>query len=106
MEYRKLGKTGLKVSPLCMGTMQFGWSVNEADTHRILSATLGAGVNFIDTADIYSKWVDGNPGGISETYIGNWMKKNKIQRDQVVLATKVRGESGGSIFAPFADRLY
>ena len=94
MEYRKLGRTGLKVSPLCMGTMQFGWSVNEADTHRILSATLDAGINFIDTADIYSKWVDGNPGGVSETFIGNWMKKSKIPRDQVVLATKVRGEMG------------
>jgi len=94
MDYRKLGRTGLKVSSLCMGTMQFGWSVNEADTHRILSATLGAGINFIDTADIYSKWVDGNPGGVSETYIGNWMKKNNIPRDQIVLATKVRGEMG------------
>jgi aryl-alcohol dehydrogenase-like predicted oxidoreductase len=94
MEYRKLGKTGLKVSPLCMGTMQFGWSVTEADTHQILSATFNAGINFIDTADVYSKWVEGNPGGVSETYIGNWMKKNNIQRDQIVLATKVRGEMG------------
>jgi len=94
MEYKKLGRTGLKVSPLCMGTMQFGWSVNEADTHRILSTTIDAGINFIDTADIYSKWVDGNPDGVSETFIGNWMKKNKIPRDQIVLATKVRGEMG------------
>ena len=94
MDYRKLGRTGLKVSPLCMGTMQFGWSLNETDTHRILSATVDAGINFIDTADIYSKWVEGNPGGVSETYIGNWMKKNKIPRDQIVLATKVRGEMG------------
>ena len=94
MEYRKLGRTGLKVSPLCMGTMQFGWSVNEADTHYILSATLDSGINFIDTADVYSKWVKGNEGGVAETYIGNWMKKNKIPRDQVVLATKVRGEMG------------
>jgi aryl-alcohol dehydrogenase-like predicted oxidoreductase len=74
--------------------MQFGWSVNEADTHRILSATLDAGINFIDTADIYSKWVDGNAGGVSETFIGNWMKKSKVPRDQIVLATKVRGEMG------------
>ena len=94
MEYRKLGRTGLKVSPLCMGTMQFGWSVNEADTHHILSAALDSGINFIDTADVYSKWVKGNEGGVAETYIGNWMKKNKIPRDQVVLATKVRGEMG------------
>ena len=94
MEYRKLGRTGLKVSPLCMGTMQFGWSVNEADTHSILSATLESGINFIDTADIYSRWVDDNPGGVSETYIGNWMKQGHIPRDQIVLASKVRGEMG------------
>ncbi|HLA88536.1 MAG TPA: aldo/keto reductase [Anaerolineales bacterium] len=94
MEYRKLGKTGLKVSPLCMGTMQFGWSLNESDSHRILSASYEAGINFIDTADIYSKWVDGNPGGVSETFIGNWMKQNKIPRDKIVVATKVRGEMG------------
>jgi 1-deoxyxylulose-5-phosphate synthase len=94
MEYKKLGRTGLKVSPLCMGTMQFGWSVNEADTHRILSSAFDAGINFIDTADIYSKWANGNPGGVSETYIGNWMRKNNIPRDQIVLATKVRGDMG------------
>ncbi|MHB8777030.1 MAG: aldo/keto reductase [Anaerolineales bacterium] len=94
MEYIKLGKTGLKVSRLCMGTMQFGWSLNESDSHRILSASHEAGINFIDTADIYSKWVDGNPGGISETFIGNWMKQNKIPRDKIVVATKVRGEMG------------
>jgi aryl-alcohol dehydrogenase-like predicted oxidoreductase len=94
MDYKKLGRTGLKVSPLCMGTMQFGWSVNEANTHRILSAAFEAGINFIDTADIYSKWVDGNPGGVSETFIGNWVKQNNIPRDQIVLATKVRGEMG------------
>ena len=94
MDYVKLGRTGLKVSRLCMGTMQFGWSVDEADSHRILSATFESGINFFDTADIYSKWVDGNPGGVAETYIGNWMKKNKIPRDQIVLATKVRGEMG------------
>ncbi len=94
MDYRKLGRTGLKVSPLCMGTMQFGWSLNEADSHRVLSATFEAGINFFDTADIYSRWVEGNPGGVSETFIGNWMKQAKIPRDQIVLATKVRGTMG------------
>lgn len=94
MEFRKLGRTGLKVSALCMGTMQFGWSVSEADTHRILSAAIDAGVNFIDTADIYSRWVPGNPGGVSEAYIGNWIKKAKTRRGKIVLATKVRGEMG------------
>lgn len=94
MNYKRLGNTGLNVSVLCMGTMQFGWSVGEQETHRILTATFEAGINFFDTADIYSKWVDGNPGGVAETYIGNWLTKNRIPRDQVVLATKVRGEMG------------
>jgi len=94
VEYKNLGRTGLKVSPLCMGTMQFGWSLNEADSLHVLSAALDSGINFFDTADIYSKWVEGNPGGVSETIIGNWMKKNKVPRDKIVLATKVRGEMG------------
>lgn len=94
MKYKRLGNTGLNVSVLCMGTMQFGWSVGEEETHNILAATFEAGINFIDTADIYSRWVDGNPGGVSEAYIGTWMKQNKIPRDQIVLATKVRGEMG------------
>jgi aryl-alcohol dehydrogenase-like predicted oxidoreductase len=77
-----------------MGTMQFGWSVDEADTQRVLSAALESGINFVDTADVYSRWVEGNPGGVSETFIGNWMKAAKIPRDKIVLATKVRGEMG------------
>ncbi|HRQ22858.1 MAG TPA: aldo/keto reductase [Anaerolineales bacterium] len=94
MEYRRLGRTGLKVSPLCMGTMQFGWSVGEADSHRIMSAAFEAGVNFFDTADVYSRWVEGNPGGVSESYIGAWIKQNNIPRDQLVIATKVRNRMG------------
>ncbi|KAA0266907.1 MAG: aldo/keto reductase [Anaerolineales bacterium] len=94
MKYKRLGNTGLNVSELCMGTMQFGWSVGEAESHLILTASFESGINFFDTADIYSKWVDGNPGGIAETYIGNWLKENKVRRDQVVIATKVRGEMG------------
>jgi aryl-alcohol dehydrogenase-like predicted oxidoreductase len=94
MEYRKLGKTGLKVSPLCMGSMQFGWSVDEADTQRILSRTFEAGINFIDTADVYSRWVDGNPGGVAEGYIGRWREQAKIPRDRLVIATKVRAKMG------------
>jgi len=94
MEYRNLGKTGLKVSALCIGTMQFGWSVEEADTRRILSRSYEAGINFIDTADIYSKWVDGNPGGVAEEYIGRWLKQAGVPRDRLVVATKVRGRLG------------
>ena len=96
MEYRNLGRTGLKVFALCMGTMQFGWSVDEAETHRILSGMLASGINFFDTADIYSHWVDGNPGGVAEEYIGRWMKQAKVPRDRLVIATKVRGKMGES----------
>jgi aryl-alcohol dehydrogenase-like predicted oxidoreductase len=94
MEYRNLGRTGLKVSALCMGTMQFGWSVDEADTQRILSRTFEAGINFLDTADVYSRWVEGNPGGVAEEYIGRWRKQAKVPRDRLVIATKVRGKMG------------
>ena len=78
MEYRRLGSAGLKVSPLCMGTMQFGWSVEEPQAHQILSHAFEAGINFLDTADIYSRWVEGNPGGVAEEIVGRWLKKAKI----------------------------
>ncbi len=94
MQYRSLGKTGLKVSSLCLGTMQFGWSADEPLSHRILSAAYEAGINFIDTADIYSRWVTGNPGGVSEQIIGRWIKSSGISRDKLVIATKVRGKMG------------
>lgn len=95
MEYRTLGLTGLKVSPLCLGTMQFGWTADDAMSQRVLMVAFDAGINFIDTADIYSRWADGNPGGVAEKIIGRWMKQNSIPRDKVVLATKVRGNMGG-----------
>jgi len=94
MEYRNLGQTGLKVSELCMGTMQFGWSADEDTSHQVLQEAFENGINFIDTADVYSRWVEGNPGGVAERIIGDWMKKFDIPRDQVVLATKVRARVG------------
>ena len=94
MEYRKLGRTGLKVSEICMGSMQFGWTADEPLAHRILSQSYEAGLQFIDTADVYSRWVDGNPGGVSEAIIGRWMRASQIPRDQLVIATKVRGRMG------------
>ena len=94
MEYRNLGRTGLKVSELCLGTMQFGWTADKSTSHEILSTALEKGINFIDTADIYSRWADGNPGGVSETIIGEWMQKNGYDRTQIILATKVRGVMG------------
>ena len=94
MEYRKLGQTGLKVSELCLGSMQFGWTAGEALSYEILDAAYAAGINFIDTADVYSRWVDGNPGGVAEAIIGRWIKKSGIPREQLVIATKVRGKMG------------
>ncbi len=94
MEYRRLGRTGLKVSTICLGTMQFGWSTEEAQAHEIMSAAVEAGVNFLDTADIYSTWVEGNPGGVSEQIIGTWLQTSSVRRDDVVIATKVRGKMG------------
>lgn len=94
MEYRKLGRTGLKVSELCMGSMQFGWTADEGTSFVVLDKAFEAGINFIDTANIYSRWVEGNPGGVSEMIIGKWMKSRAISRDRLVIATKVRGRMG------------
>jgi aryl-alcohol dehydrogenase-like predicted oxidoreductase len=89
MQYARLGRTGLKVSRLCLGTMNFGWSVEEAESHVILDAAFDAGINFFDTADIYSVWADNNPGGVSESIIGRWLKTKN--RREIVIATKARG---------------
>jgi aryl-alcohol dehydrogenase-like predicted oxidoreductase len=94
MEYRRLGSAGLKVSELCLGTMQFGWTADEAASFEVLTAAAEAGLTFIDTADIYSRWAEGNPGGVAETILGKWLKKRVVDRGELVLATKVRGEMG------------
>lgn len=94
MIYRNLGNTGIDVSALCLGTMQFGWTADEATSFEILSAAYEAGINFIDTADVYSRWADGNPGGISEEIIGRWWKQAQIPRENLIIATKVRGLIG------------
>ena len=89
-----LGKTNLEVSELCLGTMQFGWTADESKSYEIMSAAFERGINFFDTADIYSRWVEGNGGGVSEEIIGRWWKQAKIPRDSLVIATKVRGLMG------------
>jgi aryl-alcohol dehydrogenase-like predicted oxidoreductase len=94
MEYRNLGHSGLKVSELCLGSMQFGWTADETTSKEVLSAAFDAGINFIDTADVYSRWAEGNPGGVAEGIIGQWIKESRIPRDQIVIATKVRGAIG------------
>jgi aryl-alcohol dehydrogenase-like predicted oxidoreductase len=94
MEYRSLGRTGMKVSELCLGTMQFGWTADEATSLHVLDAAYERGINFFDTADVYSRWVDGNPGGVSETILGKWLKGGSVQRERLILATKVRAPMG------------
>lgn len=94
MKKRQLGKTDLMVSEICLGTMQFGWTADEAQSFEIMSAAYERGVNFFDTADIYSRWAEGNPGGVSEQIIGRWLKQAQIPRDSLIIATKVRGLMG------------
>lgn len=93
MQKRDLGSTALQVYPITLGGNVFGWTVDEKRSFEILDAFTGAGFNFIDTADIYSRWAQGNKGGESETIIGNWLKKNK-NREKVIIATKVGGDMG------------
>ena len=88
MHKRTLGKSTLKVSPICFGGNVFGWTADEATSFKLLDAFTEAGANFIDTADVYSKWVEGNRGGESETILGKWLKQ-RGRRDQLVIATKV-----------------
>jgi aryl-alcohol dehydrogenase-like predicted oxidoreductase len=94
VEYRNLGRTGLKVSELCLGTMQFGWTADEATSLEVLTAAFEAGVNFLDSADVYSRWAEGNPGGVAEAIIGKWLKQEPGRRERTVIATKVRGRMG------------
>lgn len=91
MEYTQLGRTGLKVSRLVLGTMNFGPLTDEADSHAIMDAALGAGINFFDTANVYG-W--GENKGRTEEIVGSWFAKGGDRRDKVVLATKVYGNMG------------
>jgi aryl-alcohol dehydrogenase-like predicted oxidoreductase len=90
MEYRRLGQTGLQVSDICLGTMQFKWTTDEPSSYAVLDAFAAAGGNFIDTADVYTSWAEGLVGGEAETIIGTWLQRRRNRHD-VVLATKVRG---------------
>jgi aryl-alcohol dehydrogenase-like predicted oxidoreductase len=88
MGMRRLGRSDLQVSPLCFGGNVFGWTADEPTSFALLDGFVAAGLNFIDTADVYSAWVPGNTGGESETIIGRWLK-SRGNRETVVIATKV-----------------
>jgi aryl-alcohol dehydrogenase-like predicted oxidoreductase len=93
MEKRRLGQSSLEVPPITFGCNVFGWTVDEKASFTLLDACLDAGLNFLDTADVYARWHPGNSGGESETVMGNWMKA-RGNRDKVILATKLGIEMG------------
>ena len=93
MRKRRLGAGGPEVPVICLGGNVYGWTVSEADAFRQLDEALDLGLNFIDTADVYSRWVPGHEGGESETIIGNWLTRSSRRRS-VILATKVGMDMG------------
>ena len=93
MDKRPLGRSGLTVAPLCFGGNVFGWTVDEPTSFALLDAFVDAGFDFIDTADVYSRWAPGHTGGESETVLGRWFARSG-KRDRVVLATKVGMDMG------------
>ncbi|MEJ2728132.1 MAG: aldo/keto reductase [Deltaproteobacteria bacterium] len=96
MEKRQLGNSGLEVAPLAFGGNVFGWTADEPTSFTLLDAFVDAGFNLIDTADVYSTWVQGHSGGESETVIGEWLKHSR-KREQVLIATKVGKEMGSDL---------
>jgi aryl-alcohol dehydrogenase-like predicted oxidoreductase len=93
MKKRKLGDSGLEVSPLAFGGNVFGWTADETMSFRLLDAFVAEGFNLIDTADVYARWVQGLEGGESEAIIGKWLKRSG-KRQSVIIATKVGKEMG------------
>jgi aryl-alcohol dehydrogenase-like predicted oxidoreductase len=93
MDKRQLGKSDIQVAPLALGGNVFGWTIDEKGSFGILDGFVAAGLNLVDTADVYSRWVPGHSGGESESIIGKWMKL-RGNRDKVIIATKVGGDMG------------
>ena len=94
MDMRRLGKTGLSIAPIVFGGNVFGWTADEKTSIEILDAFFDAGLNAIDTADVYSSWVPGNKGGDSEEIIGKWLKRGRVSRDKAIIITKVGSDMG------------
>ena len=91
MEYTKLGRTGLKVSRLCLGTMNFGMHTSEPASFAIMDRALEQGVNFFDSANVYGAK---HGEGVTEQIVGRWFRQGGARREQVVIATKVYGQMG------------
>ena len=93
VEMRKMGRTGLKVSPICFGGNVLGWTTDEPTSFAVLDAFAEGGGNVIDSADVYSRWAPGHVGGESETVLGNWMQA-RGNRERIVVATKLGSAMG------------
>src|SRR2546423_5581466 len=104
MQYTNLGRSGIKVSRLCLGTMNFGPQTIEADSHSIMDRALDLGINFFDTADVYG-WKKGE--GVTEQIVGRWFAKGGNRREKTVIATKLYGDMGSGDMAdwPNTNRL-
>ncbi|WJR68430.1 aldo/keto reductase [Neorhizobium sp. CSC1952] len=94
MELRALGRTGLSISPVVLGGNVFGWTADEKTSFEVLDSFFDAGINTIDTADSYNRWVPGHVGGESETIIGKWLKRGGVSRDKAIIVTKVGSDMG------------
>ena len=94
MRQRPLGPSGLTVAPVVLGANVFGWTADEATSFAVLDAAVDAGLNAIDTADVYSRWVPGHSGGESEAVIGRWLAARPGMRDRIVLITKGGSDMG------------
>jgi len=106
MQLRALGSTGLSIAPLVFGGNVFGWTVDESRSFELLDAFVDAGFNAIDTADVYSRWVQGHAGGESETIIGRWLRARPTRRDKVLVFTKAGADmrSGRTLSAAWIER--
>ncbi|MGU3464362.1 aldo/keto reductase [Methylobacterium sp. C33D] len=107
MDKRRIGRSDLTVAPFCLGGNVFGWTADEAASFAILDRFVESGFDFIDTADVYSRWAPGHSGGESEAVIGRWLAARPGARDRIVLATKVGmdlGEAGQGLSAAHIER--
>lgn len=95
MHFKALGKTGLNIAPIVFGGNVFGWTADEKTSFSLLDDFFARGFNAVDTADVYSSWVDGHVGGESEAIIGKWLKQSSVKREDIVLITKVGFPSKG-----------
>ena len=98
MEYRYIGRTGLRVTPICLGTMSFGSWSDEKESFKIMDKSIDRGINFFDTAELYPVPPNFKDAGITEEIIGKWLKGK--QRDKIILATKVAGAANGWFVPP------